>query len=487
MGYVRLMGHLTEAILRLHGWVALVIIFAVPALEASAFLGFLFPGEIAVLLGGVLAYQGRVSLAAAMVAAAAGAVVGDSVGYFIGRRWGRSLLHGTLGRLPLIRKHLDRHLDSAEAYVRRRKGSAVLFGRFTAALRVLVPGLAGIAGVHYPTFFVYNLVGGVLWGGGFVLLGYLGGASYHRIATIASRVGLLLLFLVVAGLVATRVIRGLREKDSRLQQRLERLAALPPLAWVRRRFPNQLAWVRARLDPTGPRGFGLTFSLAVAALAGWAFAGLTRDVVAHHRFFFVDPRLAARIVAHRPHRLSQAMRALTWLGSSAVVVPLAAALSAWFLLRRRDWRPLVMLSAALGGAIATYVVVKHIVARPRPPLATWIGHFTGASFPSGHAAQVTAFFATAALILATGASLRRRFVLWGAASTVSLLVGFSRMYLGAHWLSDVLAGWAVGALWVAFVASLRLGAERPDGGRPPGGRTRPAGPDAAITRRVKTG
>ncbi|GAC1361607.1 MAG: hypothetical protein NVSMB32_00810 [Actinomycetota bacterium] len=472
------MGHLTEAILQLHGWVALAIIFAVPALEASAFLGFLFPGEIAVLLGGVLAYQGRVPLWAAMLAAASGAVVGDSAGYFIGRRWGRGLLHGTLGRLPIIRKHLDRHLDAAEAYVRRRKGSAVLFGRFTAALRVMVPGLAGIAGVHYPTFFAYNLVGGVVWGAGFVLLGYLGGASYHRVATIASRVGLLLLVLVVLGLVASRLTRSLREKDSALQRRLERLGAIPPLAWVRDRFPRQVAWVRARLDPTGPRGFGLTFSLAFAALAGWAFGGLTQDVVAHDEMFFVDPKVASWFVAHRVHWLTEAVRVVTWLGSLAVVMPLATALAGWFLLRRKDWRPLVMLGCALGGAIGTYVVVKQIIGRPRPAMSTWLGHFTGSSFPSGHATQVATFFAMAALVLSTGASTKRRVLVWGVAAAVILIVGLSRLYLGAHWLSDVMAGWAVGALWISLAAAVRLGAEQGDAGRAPGDLNRPAGPEA---------
>jgi membrane protein DedA with SNARE-associated domain len=123
------MGSIPERILLLPGWIVLVLVFAFPALEASAFVGFVFPGEITVILGGVAASQGLVPLWAVIVAAVLGAIIGDSVGYLIGRRWGTHLLlYGTVGRLPVIRGHLDKHLGSAEAYVRRRKGR-VFFAR----------------------------------------------------------------------------------------------------------------------------------------------------------------------------------------------------------------------------------------------------------------------------------------------------------------------------------------------------------------------
>src|SRR6266498_3374570 len=175
----------TDTILRLHGFAALAIVFLIPALEASAFVGFVFPGEIAVLLGGVLAYQGRVPLWAAIIAAVLGAAIGDSIGYAIGKRWGRSLLHGTLGRLPIIRRGLDKHLDRAQEYIHRRGPQAVFVGRFTAAFRVLVPGLAGMAGVSYRSFVTFNVLGAIIWGTGFALLGFFAGAAWQRDAGIA--------------------------------------------------------------------------------------------------------------------------------------------------------------------------------------------------------------------------------------------------------------------------------------------------------------
>src|SRR5439155_23810656 len=157
----------TDSILSLDGWAALSLVFLLPALEASAFVGFLFPGEIAIILGGVLAYQGRLSLGAAIGAAILGAVIGDSVGYYIGRRWGRTMLRGTVGRLPYIRGRLDRDLDAAQEFVRRRRGRPGFFGRFPAALRGLVPGLAAMSGARYPTFPGCNGAGGGVGGAGF--------------------------------------------------------------------------------------------------------------------------------------------------------------------------------------------------------------------------------------------------------------------------------------------------------------------------------
>jgi len=166
-----MLANIFDRILSLHGWVALAIVFAVPALEASAFVGFVFPGEIAVLLGGVLAFQHRIGLTSAIVAAVSGAIVGDSVGYLIGKRWGHHILRGTIGHLPLVKHHLDKNLDRARDYLKRRGGRAVLIGRFTAALRVLVPGLAGMSEFPYHTFFFFNARGGLIWGTGFVLIG----------------------------------------------------------------------------------------------------------------------------------------------------------------------------------------------------------------------------------------------------------------------------------------------------------------------------
>jgi membrane-associated protein len=195
-------GSIPDLLLAAPGWAALLAVFLLPALESSAFIGFLFPGEIAVILGGVAAAAGRMPLPVMIVAAILGAVIGDSIGYAVGKRWGDRMLHGTIGRLPIVRRELERHLTSAKAFVRKRGPQAVFIGRFTAALRVLVPGLSGMAQLPYPTFLLYNVLGAVLWGTAFAVLGYVARNAWERVAADASHAGLALLALVALGLIA---------------------------------------------------------------------------------------------------------------------------------------------------------------------------------------------------------------------------------------------------------------------------------------------
>jgi membrane protein DedA with SNARE-associated domain/membrane-associated phospholipid phosphatase len=460
-----LLGSITDLVLSFPPWLVVGFVFLLPALEASAFLGFVFPGEIAVILGGVVASQGRVSLAAVIVAAVSGAIIGDSIGYYVGRRWGRTLLHGTLGRVPLIKRELEKHLDKAQAYVRRRKGSAVFFGRFTAALRVLVPGLAGMSDVHYPSFLAYNVVGGMLWGAGFATLGYGAGASYKHVERIATRIGLILLALIILGLIVSPVIRCLRERSERLRALGDWVAKLRPFAWVRRRFPNQVAWFRARLDPSSPRGFALTFTVAVGAMAAWLFGGLTQDVVGHDEAALLDPRALRWAVAHRAAWLTAVMKTVTWVGSNAVIVPVLLIVGTFIVVRRGDWRPAATLAVTLGGAIVLYDIVKAAVHRPRPPASAWIGHYSGGAFTSGHATQTVAFYGMLALVLTTGRSNWARVWALAGALLITLVVGASRIYLGAHWLTDVLGGYALGATWLAVIVAFALAVSKPNADR----------------------
>jgi membrane protein DedA with SNARE-associated domain/membrane-associated phospholipid phosphatase len=452
-------------ILTLPVWVALILVFAVPALESSAFVGFVFPGEITLLLGGVLAYEGRVSVAAVLVAGIAGAIVGDSVGYLVGRRYGRHLLEGTLGRWV---NH--RHFDHAERYRSERGGKAVFVGRFTAALRVMIPGLAGMSRMHYPTFLVYNIAGGVGWVVLSVALGYAGGSSWRHMEHLASRIGLLALAVVVLGVVGGYLLRTSR--DGRAQRLLMRLHGSRPVTWVFARFPGQVAWAARRLDPTSTTGLALTVATAVAVATTWTFLGVTQDVLAHEELTRLDPRVHLWILGHRVGWLNHAMQVLTWLGANAVVVPILAVAAVLLRLARHSWSPAVGMGVVYGAAILVHATVAELVHRPRPASTDWIVSASGWSYPSGHTIQATAAYGILTILLAQGAPARVKAWLVSAACLVVSLVAASRMYLGVHWLSDVIGSmclgaavvsvWAIGSMVVFPGAWARAGAPPPN-------------------------
>ena len=201
------MTWLADTIFRLTGPAVLAVVFALPALEASTFLGIVVPGELALVLGGVVAHLGRVPLLATVAAGAAGAIIGDSIGYAIGRRFGRRLL----ARLPRRLVRPDR-VERATALMRRMGGRAIFIGRFTAALRALVPGLAGTALMPYRTFALYNAAGGLLWATGFVLVGYAAGPAYRTAEHVAGQAGLALLAAVVVGAAVAAVLAHRRRR-----------------------------------------------------------------------------------------------------------------------------------------------------------------------------------------------------------------------------------------------------------------------------------
>ena len=200
-----MISKLLQPLLSLHGWEAYLLVGVLVAAEASVMLGFVFPGETAAILGGVVASKGGVSVAGMTVCVVLCAIVGDSIGYWVGDKWGDKLL--SIGPL----KKRQRGIDVAMDQLRRRGATAVFIGRFTAFLRAVIPGLAGLSKMRYRIFLPANAAGGICWGVLFVLLGYFVGERVEKATGIASDIllGLILVAIVVL------VIRH-RRRDKRL-------------------------------------------------------------------------------------------------------------------------------------------------------------------------------------------------------------------------------------------------------------------------------
>ena len=182
-----------------------VVVFFLVAGEASLFIGFLLPGETAVLIAGTVASQGHINIYFLCGLVVFAAILGDTIGYFVGDKWGEHLL-----KLPVVR-HRQVLIARALAGLEKRGPIYVFLGRFTAFLRAIMPGLAGMSKMHYRRFFIANALGGLLWGIGFTLLGFYAGKTITKVERYASWAGLSLLGLIIVG-VAWRHLHNKRHE-----------------------------------------------------------------------------------------------------------------------------------------------------------------------------------------------------------------------------------------------------------------------------------
>ena len=195
------MTWLVDALVALPPWLVLLLVFALPAAESGLLVGFFIPGEVAVLIGGVVAHEGELPLWAVVLAASLGAAVGDQAGFELGRRHGGRLA-GRLTRRVVRPEDLDR----TYALLRRRGAAAVALGRWVAIVRALLPGAAGAVGMGRTRFTVFNVGGGVLWATAVAVAGYLVGASY-RVLERDLGLGADALLVVLVGAVVGVLVR----------------------------------------------------------------------------------------------------------------------------------------------------------------------------------------------------------------------------------------------------------------------------------------
>jgi membrane protein DedA with SNARE-associated domain len=179
------------------------IILLITALEDSVFLGMFVPGDTVVILSGLLASRGFMRLPLVIGLASLGAIFGDNIGYFLGRRYG----------LPFLIKHgrrlhiREKHLGKTQEFFHKHGGKSVILGRFVVYIRTFVPVVAGLSKMDYKIFMVYNAAGGILWASVFAAIGFLFGESWEKINQILGATGAAVFFLAVIVVISYLLIR----------------------------------------------------------------------------------------------------------------------------------------------------------------------------------------------------------------------------------------------------------------------------------------
>ena len=415
-------------------------------IETAAFVGLVLPGETVVLLGGAVAGQGETSLVLTIGVVWGAALAGDSVSFLLGRRLGREFLlrHGP--KLRITRERFAR----VEDYFSRHGGKTIVIGRFIGLVRALAPFAAGSSGMRYRYYLPFSVLGTGLWAAAFVLVGYFASQSLDAAARTAGRGTLLFgiaVGLIVAIVVAVRFLRR-PENRRRLVAGMERRAMLRPLLAAGRRVAPPARFVWARVTPGRPLGLEFTTLLAIFAVSLYVVTAYA-VIVSGNPGPTAGDRTAFDIASHlQVSWLTDAAKIVTTVGSAAVNLPLALVVAVALAVRRR-WAEAAVLVAAVAIIYIGVGELKNATARPRPsgPLAS----ASGSAFPSGHAAHAMIFpwlALTLTVRLRPGMAGSSALLAFGIA--VAVLVGLSRVYLRVHYMSDVSAGWALGA--AAFAA-----------------------------------
>ena len=337
-------------------------------------------------------------------------------------------------------------------------GKTVFIARFVAVLRSWAAALAGASRMPYGTFTLYNALGGLAWAALFGMLGYVFGRNLPRLeryAAQASLAAVLLILLIVGLTIAARWFWGRREAFAeRVARGWQRLATDPRFAGFRQRHAKLWAFVAARFARGEYLGVHLTIGLVISIGALWLFGGVTEDVIHHDPLTELDIDIATWFRAHATPLLDRVGVGVSLLGAPATMAGVAVIVALVLIVRRR-WIPLGgWVGVFVGGGILDWAL-KQVVHRPRPPGAAAFLNGTSFSFPSGHAmGSLFGYGMLAYLLVRFWATTRKvRITIIVVAVVLVVSIGLSRLYLGVHYFSDVIAGYAAGLVWLASCIS----------------------------------
>jgi membrane protein DedA with SNARE-associated domain/membrane-associated phospholipid phosphatase len=420
--------------------------------ETGAFVGLVVPGETVMLLGGAVAGQGAIDVYILIAIAWFAAWAGDTTSFFVGRRLGRGfvLRHGP--RFGLGRERFEQ----VEDYFSRHGGKTIFVGRFVGIVRALAPFIAGSSGMRYRGFVPYSILGTGIWSSVHILIGYLFSRSIDTAAKYAGRGAFLLGTLIVLVGGSIYLYRRLRVAENRRAavRWMERHPIARWLVVLARRFEPQLRFLWARVTPGGTFGLEFTSLMATLAVGGFVLVAYTAIVGGDAGPTPGDMTAVDVVESLRSGWLVDLAEAVTTLGAGPVVLSLAAACGLALAIRRR-WAELGVLVAGLAIVVVGVHELKDAVDRPRPDGG--LVDASGSSFPSAHAAY-SAFYVWLAvtIVMRLRPGMARGALVVSVGVAITALVGLSRVYLGVHYMSDVNAGWALGAAAFSLCAAVAL-------------------------------
>jgi len=410
------------------------LVFLIAFCDALAVVGIVVPALPLLFAVGVMIGLGHISGPYALAAAACGAFAGDALSFWIGHRFGPRLR----GMWPFSR--YPQLLDRGEQLFRRHGSKGIVIARFVGAVRPFVPAVAGMLRMPLRRYFPMSAFAAIAWAACFLAPGWLFGASYDAVAAVADRLALALLALLAALALAWAAVLYTWRWFAGHADRL--LAQL--LRWSRA-HPRLGRYAGAMVDPNRPESASLLVLAASLLAVGWAGFAWLAAVLARGGPLLLDRWVDAGMRTLRNPLADRLMAALASLGDREVLVPACALALLWLLWRKR-WMTAVHWLAALGFGLGLTALLGASIRMPPPP-----GANAAFGFPSIAVTMATIAFGFFAILIARELPGRRRVWPYLLAAVAVATLGFARLYLGMHWLSDIAGGALLGIAWLLLL------------------------------------
>lgn len=418
------------------GW-AIAIIFLIALGEALLIIGLFVPSTAVLVGAGILVGTGNLGFWEVFLATAIGAIIGDQISYWAGRMFGERLK--TLWPLNLY----PQLVAKGEDFVREHGGKSIAIGRFVPGVKAVVPGIVGMFGMNQLFFVIVNVTSGIVWAAAHVFPGILIGQGLAFAGELSGRLVVVLLVLLVAIAIIGYLVRLLAAGLSPyLNHFLTRVSV-----WARRKKGRSWQRFARAISPESPRSVGIVLAAAVTITALVALLNLGIRAASATAVSNLDISVFTLLREMRNTPADQIMIVITMLGDGVVMAALAVAIIGW-LLWRKAYRAAYAASFAIIAAKLFELIIKYGIQRPRPLELSYTGTELF-SFPSAHATMAAVIFGILSVLVCHAMGRWVRAMVYGGAAGLAFVIAFSRLYLGAHWLSDVSAGLLFGLVIVA--------------------------------------
>ncbi len=379
----------------------LLIAFVASAAESIPIIGFIIPGQTLLVIAAIFSRLGAYNIWELIAIAALGSFLGDATGYLLGRRYSAPILQKMRGFIS------HEKIEKTKIFTEKHAGKAVFFGRFNSFTRSFSPFFAGLSNISKPKFFFYALISGIAWSFCFGILGYIIGEGFTVIIPAIGK------FVAIATIIALLII-----------------------------YIAEKAKLRGGKFTRKQIGLFITSIISL-----YAFAIIAQNVSDNGALSIVDQQIGALVASWRNPLL---LSSIWWLGLIGPwTFTLICLIPVFVLLLFRRFKDLFffLISISLSGVLVVFL--KAEFSRPRP-LLHFLFKESSSSFPSGHAVLATVFFGLICYEMKNYLKEWQFALLCAFSSIMIILVGFSRIYFGVHFASDVIGGFFFGIFFISF-------------------------------------